>query len=287
MVVTTDLPREPLSRPFPRRRFRNTYPRPGDHDEHEQGDPRGVPSRPRPVPLGTGSVLRRGRRAAPSSWGRAWDNFDFQLTRHHEGETDIAWPALVPSVGVTQQMIDQMDAEHDVMAERLAAARASMTALRACTDRRQRRRPRGPRWTSYRTVTTEHLDHEERELEPVYQAKKDDPAIKEMGKKFSKVAAQGRRRLLRVADRRRRARRRRRASTPPSPRRSARSSAACSGGRTRKEIAPVWRSVTSYRAPSAAYPGLMMPSMIASRSSKGRNADFIALMVNHRRPAMS
>ena len=41
-----------------------------------------------------------------------------------------------------------------------------------------------------KTVTTEHLDHEERELEPVYQAKKDDPAIEEMGKKFSKVAPQ-------------------------------------------------------------------------------------------------
>src|SRR3954453_4540556 len=30
-------------------------------------------------------------------------------------------------------------------------------------------------------------------------------------------------------------------------------------------------------APRAAYPGLMTPSMIASRSSNGRNADFIAL----------
>ena len=38
------------------------------------------------------------------------------------------------------------------------------------------------------TVTIEHLDHEEAELEPVYLAKQDDPAIKQMGKKFAKVA---------------------------------------------------------------------------------------------------
>ena len=31
--------------------------------------------------------------------GRAWDNFDFQLTKHHEGEHEIVWPALT-SVGV-------------------------------------------------------------------------------------------------------------------------------------------------------------------------------------------
>src|SRR5690606_8294002 len=35
-------------------------------------------------------------------------------------------------------------------------------------------------------------------------------------------------------------------------------------------------------ADKAAQPGLITSSMIASRSSKGRNADFIALMVNHR-----
>ena len=37
------------------------------------------------------------------------------------------------------------------------------------------------------------------------------------------------------------------------------------------------------RAPRRAYPGLTTPSMIRSRSSKGRNADFIALIVNQRR----
>jgi hypothetical protein len=117
--------------------------------------------------------------------GRAWDNFDFQLTKHHQGEHEIAWPALV-QVGVTQQMIDQMDAEHEVMAERLSAARASMAALRTAPTAANAQTAHTA-MGELKTVTVEHLDHEERELEPVYQSKKDDPAVKEMGKKFSKV----------------------------------------------------------------------------------------------------
>ena len=80
-----------------------------------------------------------------------------------------------------------MDAEHDVMAERLSAARASMTALRAAPTAANAQTAHTA-MGELKTVTTEHLDHEERELEPVYQAKKDDPAIKEMGRKFSKVS---------------------------------------------------------------------------------------------------
>ena len=80
--------------------------------------------------LGALSRFPDGDAARAQALGRAWDNFDFQLTKHHEGEHEIAWPTLV-QVGVTQQMIDQMDAEHEVMAERLSAARASMAALRA------------------------------------------------------------------------------------------------------------------------------------------------------------
>ena len=129
--------------------------------------------------------FRDGDSARAGQLGRAWDNFDFQLTKHHEGEHEIVWPALA-SVGVGQQMIDQMDAEHEVMAERLSAARASMTALRAAPTAANARTAHTA-MGELKTVTTEHLDHEERELEPVYQAKKDDPAIKEMGRKFSKV----------------------------------------------------------------------------------------------------
>ena len=118
--------------------------------------------------------------------GRAWDNFDFQLTKHHEGEHEIAWPALA-KVGVTQQTIDQMDAEHVVMAERLAATRAAMTALRAAPTAANAQTATTA-MGELKTVTTEHLDHEEREIEPVYLAKQDDPVIVAMGKKFARVS---------------------------------------------------------------------------------------------------
>jgi hypothetical protein len=120
--------------------------------------------------------------------GRAWDNFDFQLTKHHEGEHEIAWPALT-QVGVGQDVIDQMDAEHHVMAERLAATRAAMAAFRAAATQANAQAARQV-MAELQTVTTEHLDHEEEVLEPVFAARHDDPAIKAMGKQFAKVGPQ-------------------------------------------------------------------------------------------------
>jgi hypothetical protein len=135
--------------------------------------------------LGALSRFRDGDAARAQQLGQAWDNFDFQLTKHHEGEHEIAWPALA-QVGVTQQMMDQMDAEHEVMAERLTATRNAMSALRSAPTAANAQTALTA-MDELKTVTTEHLEHEERELEPVYQSKRDDPAIKEMGRKFSKV----------------------------------------------------------------------------------------------------
>jgi hemerythrin-like domain-containing protein len=132
------------------------------------------------------SRLRDGDSARAEQLGRAWDNFDHQLTRHHEGEHDIAWPALV-KVGVTQELLDQMDAEHDLMAERLRASRSAMTALRSAPTAANVQTARTA-MAELRTVTTEHLDHEEQEIESVYVDKKDDPVIKQMGRQFGKVS---------------------------------------------------------------------------------------------------
>ena len=57
--------------------------------------------------------------------GTAWDNFDDQLTYHHEGEHEIAWPAL-QAVGVSSDLLKTMDAEHDTMAAALAETRAAL-----------------------------------------------------------------------------------------------------------------------------------------------------------------
>src|SRR5215213_8959442 len=60
--------------------------------------------------------------------GAAWANFDDQLTHHHEGEHEIAWPAL-EAIGVSRELLADMDAEHATMAAALAEARTSVNAL--------------------------------------------------------------------------------------------------------------------------------------------------------------
>ena len=116
----------------------------------------------------------------------AWANFDDQLTYHHEGEHDTAWPAL-QKVGVSPGVIATMDAEHDTMAQALTATRAAMADLVRTPDRENADSARTA-FEQLRTVTVTHLDHEESELEQVYLDNKDDPAIVEMGKTFAKVS---------------------------------------------------------------------------------------------------
>ncbi len=115
----------------------------------------------------------------------AWDNFDRQLTDHHEGEHEIAWPAL-EKAGITRDVLDQMDAEHATMADALGQARSSMAALSS--------RPGAGEAESalaairrLHEVTATHLDHEEDQLEQFYLQNEDNPAIKEMGKQFAKA----------------------------------------------------------------------------------------------------
>ncbi len=127
-----------------------------------------------------------GDRQRAEQLATAWANFDEQLTRHHEGEHEIAWPAL-ESIGVSQELLSQMDAEHDTMATALTATRSALATLRrtasaedaaaALTAMRELQR-----------VTVLHLDHEEAEIEPVYLEKKDSDEMKAMGRQFAKVS---------------------------------------------------------------------------------------------------
>src|ERR1044072_9014125 len=69
-----------------------------------------------------------GDRARATALLRAWQNFDAQLTEHHEGEHEIAWPAL-EAMGVADTSISTFDEEHERMAADLAATRATMEQL--------------------------------------------------------------------------------------------------------------------------------------------------------------
>jgi len=127
-----------------------------------------------------------GDRARAEQLATAWANFDDQLTRHHEGEHKIAWPAL-QAVGVGRELIAQMDDEHDRLAEALASAGNAIAALRSSASAADATAAREAVAT-LQTVAVGHLDHEEAELQPIYLARRDHPAIKAMGRQFGRVS---------------------------------------------------------------------------------------------------
>jgi hypothetical protein len=116
----------------------------------------------------------------------AWVNFDDQLTRHHQDEHAIAWPAL-EQVGVSKELLASMDAEHDTMAKALSEARTAMAAY-GRTAGAQEAQAALAAVQGLQAVTIKHLDHEEAELEDVYMSKRDTPEIKAMGRAFGKVS---------------------------------------------------------------------------------------------------
>lgn len=135
--------------------------------------------------VGALTTFRPGDSDRARGLGVAWANFDQQLTDHHEGEHEIAWPAL-QSIGVSHEMVTQMDAEHDAMAAALAEARTSMQALVSSPGAGEASVALAS-MERLREVTVQHLDHEEAELEPVYLEHAEGPEMKAMGKQFSKV----------------------------------------------------------------------------------------------------
>ena len=132
------------------------------------------------------SAFPPGDRTRAQQLGTAWENFDDQLTHHHEGEHTTAWPAL-QAIGVSKELLATMDAEHESMAAALAAARAAMGAL-AQTGGADEAKAALVAMQTLREVTVTHLDHEEAEIEDVYLTKRDTPELKAMGKAFAKVS---------------------------------------------------------------------------------------------------
>lgn len=131
-----------------------------------------------------------GDRGRAEQLATAWANFDAQLTHHHEGEHEIAWPAL-QAVGVSREVLTQMDAEHDTMAAALDDVRGAIAALRR-TASAEDAAAALTAMQELQRVTVQHLDHEEAEIEPVYLANKGSAELKAMGRQFAKVSpAQG------------------------------------------------------------------------------------------------
>jgi hypothetical protein len=125
-----------------------------------------------------------GSRERAGELATAWRYFFGELDYHHKGEHRIVWPAL-RSVGVSQALLDEMDAEHEELAGALAATGAAFDALEQAPTAANADRAAQAIATLHE-VAERHLQHEERELEPVYWAKREAPEIKAIGRRYSR-----------------------------------------------------------------------------------------------------
>jgi len=193
--------------------------------------------------LGALTTFRDGDSERARQLGVAWQNFDAQLTDHHEGEHTVAWPHL-ERAGVSRELLDQMDAEHEMMAESLNRTRSAMAALQSSPGSGEAGNALSA-MQHLRDVTIEHLDHEEGELERFYQDNVDHPEIKAMGREFAKVGpAKGGRFFAWVTDGASPEERAAVEGNVPKP--VLKALVALFGRGYRKEVAPVWRAQGSF-----------------------------------------
>src|SRR5262249_28104306 len=122
------------------------------------------------------------RRAEQGSAARA--NFCEQLTPHPSSEHRIAWPAL-RKARISDDPLTQFDAEADRMAAALESADHAMPSVRG-TPHPENVTAAREAVATLRATTTEHLDHEEAELEPFYLEHAHTPEMKAMGRAFGR-----------------------------------------------------------------------------------------------------
>jgi hemerythrin-like domain-containing protein len=108
---------------------------------------------------------RDGDTARSGELARAYANLHRELTHHHEGEDRFVFPFLT-NVGSDAELLKAMNDEHQAMADALADTRAALAvyASSGSADDAERARVSVART---REVVDRHLDHEERELEPL------------------------------------------------------------------------------------------------------------------------
>ena len=181
-----------------------------------------------------------GDRQRAEALHRAWVNFNAQLTEHHEGEHEIAWPAF-RAIGIDESTIDSFDAEHEQLASDLAATGRDMDRLRGSASRADAEAAAAAMATLQTTAVT-HLDHEEELTEPALAAHHGEPAMKEMAKKFSRRAGPAKAGTFFAWVEDGATSQERAALAQSVPRPVLTILGGLFGRRYRKEVAPVWRS---------------------------------------------
>jgi hypothetical protein len=96
--------------------------------------------------------------------GRAWRNLSFQLHHHHEDEETIFWPVL-RSLGVDESLTGELKGEHEQMLAALDTADKTIDVFQADPSASNVRAAQGA-IGDLEHVLTEHLAHEERDMEP-------------------------------------------------------------------------------------------------------------------------
>jgi hemerythrin-like domain-containing protein len=135
--------------------------------------------------LSTGlSQLTDGDRTRAQELELAYANLRRQLTHHHEGEDAYVWPMLA-KVGVDADLLATMEAEHAAMAQALAETDVAMSTLAGSGSAADTATARDS-LTHTQEVILGHLDHEERDVEPLLAPYAQSPEWKAVEKKFSR-----------------------------------------------------------------------------------------------------
>ncbi|GAA3521194.1 hypothetical protein GCM10022234_16300 [Aeromicrobium panaciterrae] len=117
-----------------------------------------------------------GNQARADQLTRAWDFFDEELHHHHGYEEEYFWPALQETDADLSELAE-LDNEHEDMRAALGQATESMKALKASPTSASAAGARAA-VSNLGTVLINHLDHEERDLEPISAAYADAPPMK-------------------------------------------------------------------------------------------------------------
>jgi hemerythrin-like domain-containing protein len=110
----------------------------------------------------------------------AWDNFAFQLHHHHIDEETIFWPVLL-TLGASDALAEELEAEHVRMVLALETAEKAMGCFRRDPEADAVASARNA-IAELRAVLTDHLTHEERDMEPISAAQHADPQLVEAQK---------------------------------------------------------------------------------------------------------
>lgn len=113
---------------------------------------------------------------------RAWHNLVRELTHHHETEDANVWPFL-ESRGHDMALLSEMEEEHAAMKVALASAAESLDALVETPTSAQASSAARVVAGSAMVINT-HLDHEERDVEPLVAGLEDDAEWKAVAKRL-------------------------------------------------------------------------------------------------------